>query len=40
MGRSSAHLVTAMLSLYCLSQLDAIAVPMAASYILALYDYP
>ena len=38
MVRLSAHLVTAMLSMYCLSLLDAIAVLMAASYISALYD--
>ena len=38
MGRLSAHLVTAMLSMYYLSPLDAIAIPMAAPYISALYD--
>ena len=39
MGHLSAHLVMAMLSMYCLSPLDAIAVPMAVPYIPALYDY-
>ena len=39
MGHLSAHLVTTMLSMYCLSPLDAIVFPMAARYISALYDY-
>ena len=39
MGRLSAHLVTAMWSLNCLSPLDAIALPMAAPHISAVYDY-
>ena len=39
MGHSSAHLVTVLLSVYCLSLLDVIAVPMAEPYISALYDY-
>ena len=38
MGRLWAHLVTAMLSMYYSSLWDAIADPMAAPYISALYD--
>ena len=38
MGCLSPHLVTAMLLMYGLLPLDAIAVPMAAPYISALYD--
>ena len=37
MGALSAHLATAILSMYCLSLLGAIAFAMAAQYVLALH---